>query len=95
MMNSQELRELLMTLKACGATHFKSCDFEVTLASTPGIPAPSYTIHTDATQTVPQPTVATPVMNPDATDKLKGLIETLKMDDSQLIDKIFPAGAGG
>lgn len=38
---------------------------------------------------------STPAMDTEATEKLKGLIETLKMPDEQLLDTIFPAGAGG
>jgi len=92
-MNFQETIELIKELRRSGADHFKSNDFEVTFRSMPIVsrgtiapePAPVFTA----------PVVTPAVENVDATDKIKDLIETLKMDDSQLLDKIFPAGAGG
>jgi hypothetical protein len=90
-MNAAETSQLLSLLKACGATHFKSQDFEVTM----GLSHPSDTRPTHLSQDLQQAPVSHPVMNEDSTEKLKGLIDTLKMDDSQLLDKIFPAGAGG
>jgi hypothetical protein len=94
-MNLAETVELIKALKAAGATHFKSDDFEVTLSAyapimhqesspQPIIPAPQSTV---------SPQVQT--LNEDATKRAQDLIETLKMDDASLLDKIFPAGAGG
>jgi cell division protein FtsX len=93
-MNASEILQVIQMLKACGATHFKSRDFEIALgasASHEQLPIPP---------SVVVPAQAQPLSpqfqgNVEATEKLKGLIDTLKMDDSQLIDKIFPAGAGG
>lgn len=86
-MNHQERIELLHILVQAGVTHFKSHDLEVSFGKQAAI--------------LPRGNGAVPVASPvsqenvEATEKLKGLIETLKMDDSQLIDQIFPAGAGG
>ncbi len=84
-MNIQETLALIEALKSAGATHFKSSGCELTLsAGSVSLPV----------EKMPQPSA--PVQqNGDATEKLKGLIDTLKMDDGQLLDKIFPAGAGG
>lgn len=84
-MNLAETLELIRGLKAAGATHFKSDDFEVTLNAYSPLPMMS--------EPVPMPEA--PVINEEATDKLKELIETMKLNDEDLIDKIFPAGAGG
>lgn len=90
-MNVSETLQILTALKACGATHFKSQDFEITMDKTTQreqLPIPPPMVEPAQVQPSPQENV-------DATEKLKGLIETLKMDDSSLIDKIFPLGAGG
>ena len=91
-MNHQERIELLKILVQAGVSHYKSHDLEISFgkqgAALPfvGPPLPA----TPPIQNNP------PIQeNVDATEKLKGLIETLKMDDATLIDKIFPAGAGG
>lgn len=86
-MNAQETLALLEALRAAGATHFKSQDFEVTLgqAGSPSVAKIS---------PAPTPSEA-PKENPEATAKLKELIETMKLDDATLLDRIFPAGAGG
>lgn len=93
-MNVQETLAILEALRLGGAIHFKSQDFEVSMG--PG------TMASNPPTTVPEskpapvaPVEGPPVQNVDATEKLKNLIDTLKMDDSQLLDKIFPAGAGG
>jgi hypothetical protein len=43
---------------------------------------------------MPKPDKVDPV-NTEATQKVKELIGTLKLNDEQLMDKIFPDGAGG
>lgn len=80
-MNAVETLEIIKALHAAGASHFKSQDFEITIAA--GKP-----IVIEAPKP-PEPAVE------DSTKKIKEMIDTLKMDDSQLLDKIFPAGAGG
>lgn len=105
-MNLQETLEILRELKRVGASHFKSQYFEVTLSSgeVPRIfsdpfisnaaPAPSvFTGQHQQSGPVADP--APIVENKEATEKLKNLVDTLKMNDMDLIDKIFPAGAGG
>lgn len=88
-MNVSETLQLLQALKACGATRFESQDFKVHMgASASHEPLPNPPLPAELAPAQPVP------VNEDATEKLKGLIETLKMDDTQLIDKIFPAGAG-
>jgi hypothetical protein len=88
-MNAADTSQLLTLLKACGATHFKSQDFEVTFGASR--PSGTSAFHLPQEAPISPP----PAANEDATDKLKGLIDTLKMDDASLLDKIFPAGAGG
>lgn len=90
-MNLSETLELLRELRRTGATYFKSADFEVTLSVYPEV-------SDRVVQDVPPGPIDLPqqaAQNPDATEKLKDLIQTLKLDDETLIDKIFPAGAGG
>jgi hypothetical protein len=87
-MNANETIALIAALKNAGATHFKSNDFEVSLK---GDMAQSVSVPIETLESV----ASKPQGNPDATQKLKDLISTLKMDDAQLLDKIFPAGAGG
>ncbi len=89
-MNHQERMELLGALSRLGVAHYKSHDLEINFGTQPRGP--------EAWRPADEPTpmVKPPVVeqNDDSTEKLKGLIETLKMDDASLIDKIFPAGAG-
>lgn len=103
-MNHQETIALLAALKSAGVSHFKSGDTDIVLSAAHGPSMPIFQT-TGYAQTTPNfqglqtqgysaPT-PDPVANEDATDKIKDLIETLKMDDSSLLDKIFPAGAGG
>lgn len=83
-MNALETIELIKVLRQSGVTHFKSNDFEVSL--NPSLESSA----------LPEPKPKEVVQqNPEATAKLKDLIGTLKMNDSELLDKIFPAGAGG
>jgi hypothetical protein len=97
-MNAQETLVLLEALRASGASHFKSQDFEVSFgktidpAATGSTPAPL--LGKGPSASAPSAGSETPE-NKEATAKLKGLIETMKLDDASLIDKIFPAGAGG
>ncbi len=89
-MNLAETLELLRGLRASGATHFKSADFEVTLSSVSPVSEGGL-----AQEVPPAPITPPPIQNDDATEKLKELIGTLKLDDETLVDKIFPDGAGG
>lgn len=84
-MNALETIELIKVLRQSGATHFKSNDFEVTLGG-------------DVSELPPKAEakpVEQPEGNPQATEKIKDLISTLKMNNEELLDKIFPNGAGG
>ncbi len=100
-MNITETLELLKALNAYGAKHFKSGDFEVTLGNVPRgtIPEvlPPDLGSKSAGDTAQPANPANPanIANPDATERLKDLIGSLKMNDAELFDKIFPAGAGG
>lgn len=94
-MNAQETLTLLEALRASGATHFKSQDFEVSFGkyahqATPLVggsphPLPETRYASDAG--------SPPVENKEATEKLKALIETVNLDDVSLLNKIFPNGA--
>lgn len=92
-MNHQERMELLGALSRAGVSHYKSLDLEIKFQSgqsrevlspadapTPGVPIP--------------PDYKPTTENEGTAKKLSDLIDTLKMDDASLLDKIFPAGAG-
>ena len=90
-MNHHETIALLAALKSAGVQHFRDGTTEITMAwSTSGPVAQMPPV--PARDPAPPPA---PVVDDAATEKLKDLIETLKMDDASLLDKIFPAGAGG
>jgi hypothetical protein len=97
-MNHHETIELLRELARSGVTHFKTHDMDVSFdlkapKVLPPTPARSSAL-ADWVKEQEAP-IPEPVANEAATEKLKDLIETLKMDDASLLDKIFPAGAGG
>ena len=93
-MNHQETLALLSALKSAGVSHFKSGDTEISLSAV-NVPIKSEMGQVDGKVSAPATPSIDPVMNEAATEKIKDLIETLKMDDASLLDKIFPAGAGG
>jgi hypothetical protein len=93
-MNAAEQLEVIKLLHAVGATHFKSHDFEIKLGSgDPGV----VRAHVGLTkQDVGQNPAAAPISeNTEATEKLKDLIKTMSLSPEQLVDVVFPAGAGG
>lgn len=96
-MNIQETLALLDALKSGGATHFKSQDFEVTFGKNSSDPGAARSPSPQASGAGPSsnPGPADSPENKEATEKIKGLIATMKLDDDSLLDKIFPAGAGG
>lgn len=89
-MNASETLEIIKMLHAVGASHFKSHDFEIKLGAQSSGPLPGAK-EEDQVKSSPIPEA----INEDATQKAKDLIAMLKMDDGELLDKIFPAGAGG
>ena len=94
-MNHQERLELLGALSRAGVSYYKSHDLEVRFGSG-GSGLATVGPTQQPTSQHPLPAAAPiPIQDDAATEKLKGLIETLKMDDASLLDKIFPAGAGG
>lgn len=86
-MNHQERMELLGALSRAGVAHYKSHDLEISFGAQ--VPTVDKQPLAAAKQELGQPDP-----NPEATEKLKGLIDTLKLDDASLVDRIFPAGAG-
>lgn len=89
-MNHQERMELLAALSRFGVTHYKSHDLEIRLGP---IHKPE-----DLVARLPDTPADSPApesQNDVATAKLKDLIDTLHLDHASLVDKIFPAGAGG
>lgn len=91
-MNASETRDLILALQACGATHFKSQDFEVTLKP---MAAPVVFQSIKKSEPSPEPPIASTEDAEAATQKLKELIKTMSLPPEQLVDVIFPAGAGG
>ena len=105
-MNVNETRELLSALKSAGATHFKSADFEVTFTSTGDVNSVGSGLVKWLPETKSQDDGITPapaatdqdvsaVHNVEATAKIQDLIKTLSLPNEQLVDRIFPNGAGG
>jgi hypothetical protein len=80
-MNFQETSDLIKALKLAGVTHFKSEDFEVTFGALRELPL----------QNVMEPHA--PKETAEATEKLKNLINTIKMSPEELVNKMFPDGA--
>lgn len=94
-MNISETLQLIAALKAAGATHFKSVDMDVTFGASP-IATVTAPVKVDEVPVVTAPVAGTPVEtveNKEATEKLKGLINTLSMSPEDLANQIFPAGA--
>jgi len=92
-MNVQETLLVIEALGAAGATHFKSQDFEISLI---GNSKPiGRARREDAPQSEGPTAKSHPVENKEATEKLQNLIKTLSMPPEQLVDQIFPDGAGG
>jgi hypothetical protein len=83
--NVQETLAIIEALKAAGASHFKSQDFEITMGSTPQKLAITQQ-HID-----PSPEQSKAVV--EATDKLKNLMNTINMSPEELANKMFPDGA--
>lgn len=100
-MNTQETLSLLDALRAAGATHFKSQDFEVSFGQSHNertardiTKEVERRIAGDSSGEVHGACVASaPIENKEATEKLKALVETMKLDDVSLLNKIFPNGA--
>lgn len=91
-MNVSETLQILSALRASGATHFKSQDFEVSLGKSvvaEQAPMPSPVVEPAPAQSPPSTQE-----NKDAVEKLQGLMKTLSLPPEQLVDVIFPAGAG-
>lgn len=82
-MNIQETLALIEGLKQAGAKHFKSADFEITLEHSQGSPIPKEQI---------QDPIIPATENKEATEKIKDLIGTLNMTDTELAEKMFPDG---
>jgi hypothetical protein len=90
-MNAAETLEMIKTLHAVGATHFKSHDFEIQLKSG----APIEQLISPAIVSVQAQQPAQPIPeNTESTEKLKDLIKTMSLSPEQLVDVVFPAGAG-
>lgn len=90
-MNVNETLQIISALKNCGATHFKSQDFEIRMGSTAlhePLSNPPPVVEQAQSQPLPQENAAN-------TKKVEDLINILKMPPEQLVDQIFPDGAGG
>lgn len=92
-MNHAERLELLGALVRSGVSYYKSHDLEIRLGAEPARPGLSGLAAWLPEGPAGEPIPAAPA-DDAATEKLKDLIDTLKMDDASLVDKIFPAGAG-
>ncbi len=87
-MNLAETIALVEALKLAGVTKFKSAELDISFE------AP--TKHKKkASPSAPEekPSEESPLLNTEATEKLKDLISTLKMSDEELANQIFPDGA--
>lgn len=81
-MNLQETLALLEALKASGVTRFKSFEHEINLSGKGEI----VQIKKPEPEVDPQKVV-------EANEKLKNLMNTIKMSPEELANKIFPDGA--
>lgn len=92
-MNAQETLAIIEALRVSGATHFKSSDFEITLKA--GAPLEQLISPVSAPGMVEaQSPPGAPIQeNEESTQKLKDLINTMKMTPEQLADQLFPHGA--
>lgn len=78
-MNIQETLALIEALKASGVIKFKSQEHEIEFGNMPSQPK------VNAIPDAPQ--------NVEATEKLKNLINTVRMSPEELANQIFPDGA--
>lgn len=84
-MNLHETIALLEALRVSGVTRFKSHDFEIDLS---GKFESLQTKKEESPFTVPDKDKSV-----EATEKLKSLINTIKLSDEDLANKMFPDGA--
>lgn len=87
-MNVNETLQIINALKNCGATHFKSQDFEIHMGNAAKLEQrldPPPVVDTAQSQPSPQ--------NEAATQKAQDLINILKLPPDQLVNHIFPDGA--
>ncbi len=89
-MNLQETLALLEALKSSGVTKFKSLEHDISFGGDIG---EKIGILPTASSDKPVDIPVESVENKEATEKLKSLINTLKMSDEELANQIFPDGA--
>lgn len=82
-MTPKETKALIKALKDAGVIHFKSGDFEVTLAANL------------EQKIVAEPALITPIDAPVAEDdpikhKVEEMVSLLKLSDHDLVDRLFP-----
>lgn len=97
-MNLEETITLIECLRESGATHFKSRDLEVSFGESAEVdrprPKPHAPLHAPPAGEPSAEAKEAPA-SPENTKKAEDLINKLKMSPEQLIDAIFPDGAGG
>lgn len=91
-MTLAETVELLRALREAGVRRFKSRDLEIEFS---GVAASQASQISPPSQTTPRVPEVTMAENKEATERLKDLIRTLKMSDSDLINAMFPVGPEG
>ena len=92
-MNVSETLQILEALRLCGAKHFKCPELEITMEGNAVVT--SGALPQAPVGGAPGPQMPQVMPNEDATKRAQDLINALKMKDTELLDKIFPAGAGG
>jgi hypothetical protein len=93
-MGTEEMLSIIDALKAAGATHFKCRDFAVRLGrSGVGKAVKKPLSQRIAGDVAPPP--PPPEYNAENTAKAESLLDLIKGKDEQLLDVIFPDGAGG
>lgn len=80
--------ELLGALSRSGVVHYKSLDLEIKFGAPTAAP-----VEPPKPGVLPNPEHPAPIQTDEQKDKIQELIDTMKMDDESLLDKIFPAGA--
>jgi hypothetical protein len=94
-MGHRELMELVAALRANNVSKFTYRELTVMFSDTPSFVqvAPGQPVTFGTMPNAPIPTPSAPIGNQAATERIQELIDTLKLKDDELVNKIFPEGA--
>lgn len=104
-MNIDETLKLIQALRLAGVTHYKSTEHDISLNTQSlgeALPHKSKELKVDTSLPHPAPPLPEQVKavsdqearyNAEATEKIKDMIKTLKMDHTELANHMFPEDA--